>query len=70
MEIIIEFGLVHAFDPFKGFGFIRRKSGRDVFFHYTELKCSEHSISIGDQVSFEIIDSPKGHKARNIKRIT
>jgi len=69
-NILLEFGYVHAFDPFKGFGFIRRKKGKDVFFHYTSIPGDEHTITIGDNVSFEITKTPKGLKAKNVTRLT
>jgi CspA family cold shock protein len=64
-----EYGYVSAFDPFKGYGFIRRKQGKDLFFSYEDVICLETSCGVGDNVTFEIKDAPKGQRAFNIKRI-
>lgn len=64
----IQNGHIHAFDPFKGFGFIRRTEGKDIFFHYSNLCSSEQSISVGDNVTFQVQETPKGPRATNLKR--
>lgn len=61
-------GAVTAYDPFKGYGFIRREEGRDVFFFYDDVE-GDHDVNIGDQVLFLIENAPKGPKARAIKKI-
>ncbi len=54
----------------KGFGFITPEDGgKDVFFHSTELLGVQFdSLKVGDAVSFEITDSPKGPKASGVSR--
>ncbi len=61
-------GLVHAYDPFKGYGFIRREKGKDVFFFYDDLPKEMVEVSEGDIVSFQVEKKPKGPRAKNIKK--
>lgn len=67
MDENYEKGIVNAFDPFKGFGFIRREKGRDVFFFYDELPEDELEPTIGDVVCFTIKSNKKGPRAYNIR---
>ncbi len=54
----------------KGFGFIAPEDGgKDVFFHTSEVIGNQFSnLKVGDLVSFEISDSPKGPKATGVSR--
>jgi cold shock protein len=63
-------GKVKWFDNKKGFGFITPDSGsQDVFVHHTSILGQGYkTLSDGDVVSFEIIQSPKGLKAQNVQR--
>ncbi len=61
-------GVVRAFDPLKGFGFIRREKGKDVFFFYTEISEDDKLIYVGDIVSFEIKQMDKGPRAFDVKK--
>jgi CspA family cold shock protein len=65
----LEKGLVNEYFPLKGFGFIRREKGRDVFFFYADLLDTDLIVDVGDRVSFEVIDGKKGPKAINIKKL-
>jgi CspA family cold shock protein len=60
------FGIVRAYDSFKGFGFIRRDKGKDVFFFYDDIMHDDKVISVGDTVSFTIEIAPKGPKAKEL----
>ena len=55
----------------KGFGFITVDGEeKDLFFHRNELKgVTFEDLKIGDKVSFEKADSPKGPNAKNVARI-
>jgi CspA family cold shock protein len=55
----------------KGFGFITVDGEeKDLFFHKNELKdVSYEELKVGDRVSFEKTDSPKGPNATNVARI-
>ena len=63
-------GKVKWFSPTKGFGFIAQDSGKDVFVHQTSIQGSGYrTLSEGEEVSFEIVDSEKGLKAQNVQRL-
>ena len=55
----------------KGFGFIAIEGEeKDLFFHRNELKdVAYEELSVGDKVSFEKADSPKGPNAINVTRV-
>ena len=60
-------GTVKWFNESKGFGFISRDDGDDVFVHYSSIAGNGFkSLLEGDAVSFEIEDGPKGPKAINV----
>jgi CspA family cold shock protein len=54
----------------KGFGFIAREGEtKDLFFHSNDLSgVSFPELKVGDVVSFEIVDGPKGPSAKNVAR--
>ena len=64
-------GIVKVFDVLKGFGFITRPSGKELFFHWTDLdsKYKDAGITTGVPVAFEL-DPSKANRARNVKIIT
>lgn len=63
----MERGKVKWFDEKKGFGFIERQSGGDVFVHITGLQNKElKTIQQGAVVEFEITDGKKGPQATNV----
>lgn len=64
------FGRVRMYDNFKGFGFIRRGKGKDVFFFYDDIEGDDRNIVEGDTVSFLIEVAPKGPKARKLKKVS
>lgn len=62
-------GTVKWFNSMKGFGFITPKEGgKDVFVHQSALE-PETVLAEGDEVEFEIGDSPKGPQAKNVKKL-
>lgn len=64
-------GKVKWFDNKKGFGFILQDTGHDVFVHHTAIDGSGYkSLQQGEVVDFEIINSDKGLKAKNVHRPT
>ncbi len=66
----MEKGTVKWFNESKGFGFITRENGGDVFVHYSAIQDNGFkSLSEGQAVSFEIEDGPKGPKAVNVVKI-
>jgi CspA family cold shock protein len=66
----MEKGTVKWFNESKGFGFITKEDGGDVFVHYTAIQDNGFkSLAEGQAVSFEIVDGPKGPKAVNVMKI-
>jgi len=64
-----EKGTVKWFNNEKGFGFITRESGPDVFVHHTAIVAEGYrSLNEGDQVTFEVVEGQKGLQARNVIR--
>ncbi len=64
-----EYGVINTYDPLRGFGFIRREKGKDVFFHYIDVIGGDEKISPGNAVCFSIEKAPKGLKAKNIEKL-
>jgi CspA family cold shock protein len=63
-------GVVKWFNESKGFGFITREDGVDVFVHYTDIQDDGFkTLSEGQSVSFDVADGPKGPKAINVVKI-
>ncbi len=66
----MEKGTVKWFNESKGFGFITKEDGGDVFVHYTAIQDNGFkSLAEGQAVSFEIVDGPKGPKAVNVTKL-
>ena len=60
-------GQVKWFNNSKGYGFIGRNDGPDVFVHYTAIAGDGYrSLSEGDAVEFEIVQAAKGPQAANV----
>src|SRR3989338_1527793 len=63
----METGTVKWFNNSKGFGFIARESGSDVFVHHTAIQGSGYkSLEEGQKVEFELANGPKGPQAQNV----
>ncbi|HDQ00505.1 MAG TPA: cold-shock protein [bacterium] len=66
----MEKGTVKWFNGSKGFGFITREQGDDVFVHYKAIEGSGYkTLEEGDQVEFEVEESPKGLQAVKVAKI-
>jgi CspA family cold shock protein len=66
----MEQGVVKWFNGAKGFGFIKRESGEDVFVHYKAIQGDGYkSLNEGDKVQFDVEKGPKGLQASNVTKI-
>jgi cold shock protein len=63
-------GKVKWFNNAKGYGFIGRDDGPDVFVHYSGISADGYkSLQEGDDVEFEIVDGQKGPQAANVTKL-
>ncbi len=63
-------GKIKWFNNEKGFGFIEYEEGQDVFVHYTAIKMEGYkTLHEGDEVEYELIETPKGLQALDVKLI-
>jgi cold shock protein len=62
-----EQGTVKWFNASKGFGFIQRQSGEDIFVHFSAIQADGYkSLNEGQAVEFEVTSGPKGLQAANV----
>lgn len=60
-------GTVKWFNNAKGFGFLGRDGGNDVFVHYSSIQLDGYkSLKEGDAVSFDVVQGPKGPQADQV----
>ena len=63
----MEKGKVKWFNAEKGYGFIEREGGSDVFVHFSAINSTGfRTLNEGDVVEFEVEDGPKGPSATNV----
>ena len=62
-------GRVKWFNPEKGYGFIEREDGGDVFVHFSAIMMEGFkTLNEGDRVEFDIVEGPRGPQAANVTR--
>lgn len=63
----LETGIVKWFNSAKGFGFIEREEGDDVFVHYSDIEGTGfRTLTQGQRVEFSVTDGEKGPKAQGV----
>ncbi|MBS1517900.1 MAG: cold shock domain-containing protein [Bacteroidetes bacterium] len=66
----MEKGTVKWFNATKGYGFITRSDGQDVFVHFKAINSEGYKkLDEGDQVEFEVEDGAKGPQAANVSKV-
>ena len=64
-----EKGVVKWFNAAKGYGFIQRSTGEDVFVHFSAIEMQGYrTLEEGMEVEFEVKKGPKGLQAENVNR--
>jgi CspA family cold shock protein len=64
-----EKGVVKWFNAAKGYGFIQRSTGEDVFVHFSALQMDGYrTVEEGSEVEFEVKQGPKGLQAENVTK--
>jgi len=67
-QLLSETGTVKWFSNEKGYGFIARENGDDVFVHFSAISMEGYkSLTEGQRVQFEVVQGPKGAQAANVQ---
>jgi cold shock protein len=70
IELFVATGTVKFFNAEKGFGFISREQGDDVFVHFSNIQGEGYkSLEEGQRVEFDPAPGKKGEEARNVRVI-
>lgn len=63
-------GTVKWFNERKGYGFIQKEDGQDIFVHHSSINMTGFkTLNEGDQVEFEVEDSDRGPAAKNVTKL-
>lgn len=63
--------MVTYFDDVRGYGFIKRSAGRDVFFHHSAIQMEGwRALLVGDSVTFEVVQGAQGLQAANVRKVS
>ena len=61
-------GIVKWFNDAKGYGFVSRANGEDVFVHFSAIQSAGFkSLQEGQSVQFDVVKGPKGMQAENVQ---
>ncbi len=64
-------GKVKWFSNQKGYGFITREDGKDVFVHHSAIKGDGYkTLNEGQEVEFDVTQGPKGEQATNVTKLS
>jgi CspA family cold shock protein len=67
VAVVREKGVVKWFNPAKGYGFIQRSTGEDVFVHFSAIQMDGYrKLDQGAEVEFDLKQGPKGWQAENV----
>jgi cold shock protein len=70
LKLAREQGVVKWFNASKGYGFIQRQSGEDVFVHFSAIQMDGYkSLTEGQLVEFEVKQGPKGYQAEAVTKV-
>ncbi len=65
-----EQGIVKWFNDSKGFGFIQRSSGEDIFVHFRAIQGDGYrSLKDGEKVEFNVVEGQKGLQAEEVRKV-
>ena len=63
-------GVVKWVNANKGYGFIKREEGQDLFVHFSSITMQGYkTLAEGDKVSFEVEDTDRGPQAKNVVKV-
>jgi CspA family cold shock protein len=66
-----EQGIVKSYSDAKGYGFIARERGADVFVHHASIIAEGfRTLAEGDRVEFEVVEGPRGLQAKDVVKIS
>jgi cold shock protein len=68
--LLVTTGTVKWFNPDKGFGFISREDGDDVFVHFSAIQGDGYrNLDENQKVEFDVTQGPKGPQAENVRPV-
>ena len=68
--MLVTTGTVKWFNPDKGFGFITREDGPDVFVHFSAIQGDGYrNLEENQKVEFDVTQGPKGPQASNVRPV-